>query len=109
MPVFANDGSGGFDLSEMSDSRQNRSLSLKRWRLGDWAALFGIALVVSLVCSVCVFLLGMHYFTAKESDVPWFYPVASLVSLAAVTSALGLITTGVVALLRRFMTGRTAR
>lgn len=65
--------------------------------------------MVSLVCSVCVFLLGMHYFAAKESDVPWFYPVARLVSLATVTSALGLITIGVVALPRRFMTGRIAR
>ena len=93
----------------MSDSQQNRSLSLKRWHLGDWAALFGITLVVSVVCSVCVFLLGMHYFAAKDSDVPWFYPVAKLVSVATVTSALGLITTGIVALLRRFIAGRAAR
>jgi hypothetical protein len=93
----------------MSDSRQSRFLSLNRWQLGDWAALFGITLVVSVMCFVCMFLLGMHYFAAKESDVSWFYPVARLVSLAMVTSALGLITTGIVALLRRFMAGRTAR
>jgi len=93
----------------MNNSRHEPLSSLKKLTLGDWAALFGVVFVVSLMCSVAVFFLEMHYFTATESEVPWFYPLTRMVTLALMVGALGLITIGIVALLRRFTSHRSVR
>jgi hypothetical protein len=65
-----------------------------------------ISFGISLLASFLLLFLGMRFFTAKDADMPWFWPLSELVSGILLVSVLGLVTTGVIALFRRFSRGR---
>jgi hypothetical protein len=94
--------------SEIS-SRRSLHARMREVTLGELSVVFGVTFVVCLLCFVVLFLLGMHFFTATASEVPWFYPLEMLVMAIWVLSALGWTTIRVVVLLRRLIGRRGLR
>lgn len=60
---------------------------------------------VSLAASFVWFLVGMAMFTARGGD--WYYLVGELVTAVMLASVFGLVTTGIIALLRRCTRGHS--
>jgi len=66
-----------------------------RDRLRGLAVICGVGFVLSSLGLLVLFVTGFIFFNAKESDLPWFYPVAGFVSIIWLGSALGLVGSGV--------------
>src|ERR1035438_3508641 len=96
-------------LHSKAPPRPSLRMRLREVTLGRLSVIFGISFGVCLVCFVILFLVAMHFFTATESEVPWLYPLFGLVIVIWLVSSLGLVTTAVVALLRRLTRGRAVQ
>ena len=88
-------------MLSLHDERQTKPTVLERVTLGGLIATFGVGTIVLVVLNLFWMFLGFRYFTAKESDVPWYYPTADALAALLFLCGGALILTCVVSAIRR--------
>ena len=56
--------------------------------------------LLSFVAEVGWMLLGFVFFTAKDSDVPWYYPVGEFITVSLLLNVVGLLLTVIVGIIQ---------
>ena len=64
-------------------------------------AICGSGFALSSLGLLVLHVTGFVFFNAKESDIPWFYPLAGFTSIVWLGSALGLLGSGIGLLMYR--------
>ena len=61
---------------------------------------FALGAGISFLLEILWMFLGFVFFTAKESEVPWYYPGAMLITVTLMVSLGGLVVTGLAAVIQ---------
>ena len=84
------------------DAKPSKPALLDRVTLRGLLGTFAIGALASFFLEIVWFVLGFAFFTANESDVPWYYPFGMFITMVLILSVGGLLVTGLATLIQRF-------
>lgn len=82
------------------DSKVSKPTLFERVTLRGMFVTFVFGAVVSFLLEVIWILVGFAFFSAKESEVPWYYPGAMFITFILLLSLGGLAVTGLAAIIQ---------
>jgi hypothetical protein len=85
---------------------RNHAVPVRTVTLGRISFICALTFGLSLAAIFAWMVLGMLLFSVRDSEVPWYYPVGVLLTVVTLASFVGLVSTGIIALLRRLGRGR---
>lgn len=84
------------------DAQVTKSPIFERVTLRGLFITFAIGTLVSFLLEIAWMFVGFAFFTAKESEVPWYYPCEIMITGLMLLSIGGLIVTFLAAIIRYF-------